>query len=97
MRRIADELDHGELVGCPEFSLKSEERFKEKLAKKISESPGLPAREVAGRIHDGIRYTFTFDPQRYTAAVDHTRRRLEERAIRWNSSGRPGGTPTTKG
>lgn len=77
MRRIVGELEHGELVGCPEFSLKSEERFKEKLAKKISESPGLPAREVAGRIHDGIRYTFTFDSERYTAAIHDTRRRLE--------------------
>ena len=67
-----------------------------KLAKKIGESPGLPAREVAGRIHDGIRYTFTFDPQRYAAAVDHTRRRLEEAGYSLEFQRPTWGTPTTK-
>jgi hypothetical protein len=78
MRRIEEDLAQGDLIGCPDFSLKGEDRFKEKLAKKIADSPGLPAREVADRIHDGIRYTFVFEPERYSDGVRQARERLEE-------------------
>lgn len=67
MRRIEAELEHGSLVPDTEkFALKSPDRFKEKLAKQIALEPDTPAENLAARIHDGIRYTFTFRAQWYS-------------------------------
>jgi len=72
MRRIEDRLDHGQLVPDTEkFALKSDERFKEKLAKLILQEPDKPASEHAREIHDGIRYTFLFEKDHYSDGVAH--------------------------
>jgi hypothetical protein len=68
MRRVEARLEHGILVPDTEkFALKSPDRFKEKLAKLIERRPDSSARELAGEIHDGIRYTFLFETQHYVS------------------------------
>ena len=70
MRRVEAELEHGTLVPDTEkFALKSPDRFKEKLAKMIERYPGQPCGELVSAIHDGIRYTFLFPAENYTAGV----------------------------
>ncbi len=77
MRRIEAELEHGTLVPDTEkFVLKSPDRFKEKLAKMISLEPDVAPGDHAARIHDGIRYTFVFDDQFYSAGVRSVENRL---------------------
>jgi hypothetical protein len=91
LRRVEAQLDHGTLIPDTEkFALKSPDRFKEKLAKMIERRPDATVTELAGEIHDGIRYTFIFDPAHYT---DQTHRacaslagdgcELIRRANRW--------------
>lgn len=57
MRRVEAELEHGRLAGCPEFALKSKDRFKEKLAKEIQRNPDEESEKLAASIHDAVRYT----------------------------------------
>ena len=70
MRRVEAELEHGTLLPDTEkFALKSPDRFKEKLAKMISLEPDVTSGDHVARIHDGIRYTFIFEDQFYSAGV----------------------------
>jgi hypothetical protein len=70
MRRVETELEHGTLVPDTEkFALKSPDRFKEKLARMIERYPGQPCERLVSAIHDGIRYTFLFPTEDYTAGV----------------------------
>lgn len=79
MRRIETELEHGRLVDKTEqYALKSSNRFKEKLADLIKAEPDKSAEEHASEIHDGVRYTFLFEAERYTAGVQDATNRLEE-------------------
>jgi hypothetical protein len=79
MRQVEAELEHGTLVPDTErFALKSPERFKEKLAKLIALEPDSPPGELVARIHDGVRYTFTFETQRYSEGVRQAERLLAE-------------------
>jgi hypothetical protein len=66
LRRIEGQLDHGTLIPDTEkFALKSQNRFKEKLAKMVERRPGTSVEDLADEISDGIRYTFLFDPDHY--------------------------------
>jgi hypothetical protein len=77
MRRIEAQLEHGTLVPDTEkLALKSPDRFKEKLAKMISLEPDVAPSDHATKIHDGIRYTFMFEDQFYSAGVRETENRL---------------------
>jgi hypothetical protein len=79
LRRIEGQLDHGTLVPDTErFALKSPDRFKEKLAKMMGTEPDRPAADLAGEIHDGIRYTYIFGFEHYSSNVDKVRRLLSE-------------------
>jgi hypothetical protein len=89
MKRLESQLEYGELAGL-DNALKSEDRFKEKLAVQIARRPELPADRLAAEIHDGIRYTIVFDDERYAAGVSAACGRLERegyellvRAPRW--------------
>lgn len=70
MRRIESDLENGRLEGCPGFTLKTPDSFKEKVAQAIEREPDTPTHELAEKVHDGIRYTFVFDPDRYTDGVN---------------------------
>jgi hypothetical protein len=70
MRGIEAQLGQGELVPETEkYALKSSDRFKEKLAKLKSDEPGADLEELVSRIVDGVRYTFLFPDEVYTAGV----------------------------
>jgi len=78
MRRVEEQLDHGERVPETEkYALKSLDRFQEKLAKRIARFPGADATDLAEGIHDGIRYTFIFEAEEYVAGIAETRARVE--------------------
>jgi hypothetical protein len=77
MRRIEAKLNHGELVPDTEkFTLKTADRFKEKLARMILEEPDADWHELIPRIADGIRYTFSFPDGEYTSGVTEVRESL---------------------
>ncbi len=78
MRRIEGDLEQGSLVPDTEkFALKSPDRFKEKLAKTILDQPDGSPEEICTAIHDGIRYTFTFEDDSYAAGVRSVLGQLE--------------------
>jgi hypothetical protein len=93
VRRVEAQLPHGRLAPDSEqFSLKSPERYKDKLAKMIARSPGVPAEDLAAEIYDAARYTFVFDPDDYTDGTWLVHRRLkaqgfelEARRNRWEN------------
>lgn len=83
MRRIEAQLEHGRLVDkTEEFALKSVDRFKEKLAREIIRQPDKAADEIASQIHDGIRYTFVFEPKDYHDGVREAHDKLESAGYR---------------
>jgi len=79
MRRIESRLDHGNLVANTEqFALKDPDRYKEKLAERISFQPDESAHDLVSRIHDGVRYTFEYGDEYYTEGVNQTESHLEQ-------------------
>ena len=63
-----------------------------KLARLVARHPGCSPEELAAGIGDGIRYTFTFDPDYYTEGTWLVHRKLkaygfelEARRNRWDS------------
>ncbi len=82
MRRIEEQLEHGELAPETEkYALKSLDRFQQKLAKMIKRHPDKSPEELAHEIHDGVRYTFVFDEDRYYDATWQVHSRLEEQGF----------------
>jgi hypothetical protein len=79
MHRIEAQLDHGHLVDkTEEYALKTPDRLKEKLAALIDRFPGVDPRDLAENIHDGIRYTFIFDFEKYTEGVELAHTKISE-------------------
>jgi hypothetical protein len=79
MRRVEEQLEHGELVQETEkYALKSLDRFQEKLSKLIKRNPDKAPDELANEIHDGIRYTFVFDEESYHDATWQAHSQLEQ-------------------
>jgi hypothetical protein len=93
MRRVEAQLPHGALAPDSEqHSLKPPERYKQKLARMIARSPGVPAEDLAAEIYDAARFTFVFEPQHYTDSTWMVHRRLkafgfdlEARRNRWEA------------
>ena len=93
MRRVEAHLPHGRLApDSEENSLKSAERYKDKLVKLIARHPGIPAADLAAEIYDAARYAFVFEPQDYTDGTWLVHRRLkaqgfdlEARRNRWDT------------
>lgn len=79
MHRIESQLDYGHLAEqTEEYALKSPDRFKEKLAERISRFPKADPTDLAAEIHDGIRYTFVFGFESYTSNVELAQAKLAE-------------------
>jgi hypothetical protein len=76
MKRLESQLEYGELAGL-DNALKSEDRFKEKLARWIEARPNVPPEALVAEIHDGVRYTFVYDDEVYSAGVGDAVERLE--------------------
>jgi hypothetical protein len=79
MRRIEAQADYGNLIPETEkYALKSHDRFAGKLMEMVDSEPDKPAEDLAREIHDGIRYTFLFDPGDYVVGVRELTMKLEE-------------------
>jgi hypothetical protein len=77
MRRIEAQLDHGKLVPDTErFALKDADRYKEKFARLIVDEPGADLSDIAAKINDGVRYTYTFQDKAYASGVQQVCRVL---------------------
>jgi hypothetical protein len=98
MRRVEAHLEHGSLAPDTEnFTLKSADSFKKKLADLILRHPDKSAEELALEVPDGIRYAFIVEAQHYTEATlqAHSRLKgngfdLEVRRNCWKSPGYKG-------
>jgi hypothetical protein len=98
IRRVESHLPHGRLAGDSEdYTLKSPERFKEKLARMIARNPGVPAEELVAEIYDAARYTFVFEPQEYTDGTWLVHRRLKAQGFELEARRNRWETPEYKG
>ncbi len=78
MRRIDAQLGQGHLLPDTERrALKPPDSFRQKLADLILRHPDKSAEELALEVHDGIRYTFIFEPQHYAEATLQAHSRLK--------------------
>jgi hypothetical protein len=82
VRGVEGELTFGRLVHETEkYAVKSIDRFKEKLAKLIERHPSEDPDQLAASIHDGVRYTFLFDTDRYVEGTGEATHMLENRGF----------------
>jgi hypothetical protein len=89
MRRVEAQLASGQLLPDTEDrTLKSPDRFKERLADLILRHPDKSAEELAHEVHDSIRYAFIFDTEHYAEGTLQVHSRLKghgfELEARWN-------------
>jgi len=78
MRRVEAHLEHGSLAPDTEnFTLKSADSFKKKLADLILRHPDKSAEELSLEIPDGIRYAFIVEAQHYAEATLQAHSRLK--------------------
>jgi hypothetical protein len=95
MRRVEAQLEHASLAPDTEnFTLKSVDSFKKKLADLILRHPDKSAEELSLEVPDGIRYAFIVEAEHYTEATlqAHSRLKgngfdLEVRRNCWKSPG----------
>ena len=74
MRDIEAQLDYGQLVPDTErLALKDPDRYKEKFAKLIADEPDADPSDIAAKINDGVRHTYTFEDSEYVAGVRQLR------------------------
>jgi hypothetical protein len=98
MRRVEAQLEHGSLAPDTEnFTLKSADSFKKKLADLILRHPDKSAEELSLEVPDGIRYAFIIEAEHYTETTlqAHSRLKgngfdLEARRNCWKSPGYKG-------
>ena len=76
LHEIQAEVPGCDLVGL-KFSLKGEERFKEKVSDELRAKPDRPIAEITERMPDAIRYTFQLDADRYVTGYWNLREHLE--------------------
>jgi hypothetical protein len=82
MRRIEAQLDHGRLIPDTErFALKDPDRYKEKFAKLLSDEPGANLSDIAAKINDGVRYTYTFEDKYYASGIQQLCRVLTDAGL----------------
>jgi hypothetical protein len=78
LRRIAAQLPAGGLApGSEADTLKTADRFADRLARLIDRQPGRRPADQGGTISDGIRYTFTFPAADYTESTLLVHRKLK--------------------
>jgi hypothetical protein len=78
MRRVEAHLEHGSLAPDTEnFTLKSADSFKKKLADLILRHPDKSAEELSLEVPDGIRYSFIIEAEHYAEATLQAHSRLK--------------------
>ena len=95
-REIQAEVPGARLAGL-EFRLKTEDRFKEKVAGEIKAKPDRSIREITDRIPDAVRYTYQLDQGRYVDGYWSVRNRLEQRGFELVLSRNSWDSPDYKG
>jgi hypothetical protein len=68
LKRV-ESAEPGRRLAGLEHMLKGEDRLKEKLADAIRGRPGLTVRQALEIVPDPVRFTFTYQPQRYADCV----------------------------
>jgi len=68
LKRV-ESAEPGRRLAGLEHMLKGEDRLKEKLAEAIRGRPGLTVRQALEIVPDPVRFTFTYQPQRYADYV----------------------------
>ena len=89
--RVAAEDPSRSLAGF-DRRIKGEDRLKEKVADEMRSTPGITPKQALATIADGVRFTFTYVENAYTAGVRKDVERLEavgftqvERRNTWSS------------
>ena len=68
LKRV-ESAEPGRRLAGLEHMLKGEDRLKEKIADAIRGRPGLTVRQALEIVPDPVRFTFTYQPQRYAEGV----------------------------
>ncbi|HYZ62794.1 MAG TPA: hypothetical protein VE650_10105, partial [Acetobacteraceae bacterium] len=68
LKRVESAEPGRHLAGL-EHMLKGEDRLKEKIAEAIRHRPGLTVRQALEIVPDSVRFTFTYQPERYADGV----------------------------
>jgi hypothetical protein len=76
LHEIKTEVPGCDLVGL-KFSLKGEERFKEKVSDEVRAKPDRSIAEITERMPDAVRYTFQLNADRYVDGYWNLRHHLE--------------------
>jgi hypothetical protein len=82
MREVARDNACGGWLDGLQFRCKGEERLKEKIAGELGITPAMKPEDAIGKIKDAIRYTFCFEPGRYSDGYWDVKHRLEAREYR---------------
>ncbi len=77
LQAIEQANDHGGVLVGLDHRRKGIDRLKEKFADKLEFGLGSSPVDVAGKIHDAVRYTFCFDPDSYVGGHDNVVATLE--------------------
>lgn len=81
LRTIEQRSLHGGFLVGLDRCRKGADRLKEKMAEKLDLGLGVSPSEVAGEIHDAVRYTFCFDADHYVDGHDDVVAQLEASAF----------------
>jgi hypothetical protein len=79
MREIEHDNAHGGWLEGLEHRRKGEERLKEKIAEKVEHEPGKSLPKALRQVADAIRYTFCFEPDKYSDGYADVKELLEAR------------------
>ena len=79
---IQQDNAHGARLEGLDHRLKGAQRLKEKIAEKIGVKADAGVSDVAGRIKDAVRYTFSLEQDRYVEGYWDLKERLESAGCR---------------
>jgi hypothetical protein len=79
VQAIQQENKYGGWLEGFKFRLKEEDRLKEKIADKLDAEPGMTATQALSEVADAIRYTYCFEPEKYTRGFYDIKERFESR------------------
>jgi hypothetical protein len=79
VQAIQQENKYGGWLEGFEFRLKDEDRLNEKITEKLDAEPRMTAAQALGEVADAIRYTYCFQPEKYTRGFYDIKERLESR------------------
>jgi hypothetical protein len=82
LRAIERDNTHGARLAGLEHRIKGTQRLKEKIVEKMRKELKSGLADVVSEISDAVRYTFSFDQNRYITGCDDIRERLKSAGCR---------------